>query len=209
MRLSYLLLFLCFTLFTTAQNFEGYISYNVEVESTTPEMPKNLLQQWFGTKFTVFFKDGGYVGLGDGTFMIYELFRPGDSLQYFKDGDSDSILYYKSLNVPEARATFTMKETADTILGYPCTLLTVDYGDRLGKYYFNKSLGIDTSAYTHFLIFNKREIVSRMESVYLKFEMEYPYGKAILTATEIHPLPLKESIFDFPKNTPIMPYPEE
>lgn len=121
--LSLILIFHCF--YSTAQNFEGFISYETSYNSKS----KNIsTKEVFGQETsmeTTYFKDGYYLQISTSDFMHYLLWRSEDTTQYFKNkSTSDTIWFEKTNSNPSRIDSFFVEKNADTILGYSCDKLT-------------------------------------------------------------------------------------
>lgn len=184
-----------------AQDFEGYIEYEIAYKVHTPTISIESLEQNFGTKSRTYFKNGFYKEITNSTYYSFQLFRYDKSEIYFTH-EVDDTLRISSIEAKDKNQKFEYEvfENAATVLGINCHKLVVKDGFGTKSYYYSSKYSLDAEFYRGFTSSNKDKILDLMEAVYLKLDMEYPYYTVFIEATKIKREKLNPTCFQIPKS---------
>jgi hypothetical protein len=186
---------------SSAQDFEGVITYKSTYLDSDMDMSITELEEMYGTETKTFIKNGFYMEVSNTNFIGYQLWRHCDTAVYYRHKRTDDTLLMNYTNLrPGGDFTFKLENNADTILGYPCDLLTVKNDRGTIKYYFSSEFSLDPEYYVNYSHSNKYEIVKLMESIYLRLSVSYEYMHVDLIAVDIERRDLPEKIFEVPEN---------
>lgn len=181
--------------------FEGKIMYKNEYIIKTDKVDSTYLDKIFGKTANLSFKEGNYLELYDGGFMLEQLYNKHDNKTYYKKNQSDT-LYWFDCGMPEQKILkFEINPKKEKILGIDCDELVTYYDNKTVSFYFNPdTLKINPDWYKNFTISNKNLNTQKMKAVYLKYKIEYADFIATVTATSIIRQKIDDELFSVPNN---------
>jgi len=167
--------------------------YRIKTDKVTPE----YMDKIFGKTADLYFKEGNYLEIYDGGFMLEQLFRKSDNKYYIKKNASDSLFWYDCGKPGQKMLKSEINPKKETILGILCDEYITYYDNKTVTFYYNSdTLQIDPDWYSKFTLTNKNINAHRMKAMYLKFKIEYPDFLFIVTATSINPGIIEDKTFD-------------
>jgi hypothetical protein len=192
--------------FFSCQNsyFEGTISYNMEYIDETGGMNKENAKKYMGDKQVYFFKRNKYKSVMNGV-LNTTLFYTGKDTLYNKIKGIKELMYINTMAQEEKIISFEIKKNQTTILGYNCDVLDVITTDGTMKYYFNNSIKINSDLFKRHEVGFWRFCLDKTEGALpIKWEVNTSGLKLTTIASEIEQKKLKDSIFQLPKDLPLV-----
>ena len=181
--------------------FEGNMKFKNEYSIKTDKVTPEYLDKIFGKTADLYFKEGNYLEIYDGGFMLEQLYRKADNRNYIKKNQSDSLFWYSCATPGQKMVKYEINPNKETILGILCDEYITYYDNKKVTFYYNKdTLKINPEWYYPFTLTNKNVNTSRMKSAYLKFKIEYADFLFTVTATSITHKKIDDKIFDLKPN---------
>ena len=181
--------------------FEGKIMYKNEYIIKTNKVDSAYLDKIFGKTADLSFKEGNYLELYDGGFMLEQLYNKHDNKTYVKRNLSDTLYWFDCGTPGQKMLKFEINPKRENILGIECDELVTYYANKTVSFYFNSdTLRINPEWYKNFTTSNKNLNTQKMNAVYLKNKIEYADFIATVTATSITWQKIDDKLFSVPKN---------
>jgi hypothetical protein len=181
--------------------FEGKILYKNEYIIKTNKVDSVYLDKIFGKTADLSFKEGNYLELYDGGFMLEQLYNKHDNKTYVKRNESDTLYWFDCGTQGQKMLKFEINPKRENILGIDCDELVTYYDNKTVSFYFNSdTLRINPEWYENFTTSNKNLNTQKMKAVYLKYKIEYADFIATVTATSITRQKIDDKSFSIPKN---------
>ena len=183
---------------TSAQIFQGSITYNNTYVSKLPNITDKQWGTMVGTIQEYFIKDGDYKSVTNGTYVSWQLYIQSENKIYTRMGASGSVIWRAGDKNDDMVLKSELKPSAAQLMGYLCDELTLTWKSGIQKYYFSPRLGVDTKLYSKHLFGNWYAYLSKANALPIKSIIETPQFIMTSTATAIKPGRLDDSIFRLP-----------
>jgi hypothetical protein len=207
LKLKLLPLFIGFSMFS--QNFEGTVTYKIEMLNPYPEQIRDSiwqekLKEKFGEKgFEIqkyFFKDNKYISEKEtDNGKKYEVYDPKDGLIYNWTAKSDSVITKNSKICQDDVFEIIDNEDFKTILNIKCKSIIVKTRTQKIKIWYNSNyLKINPELYKGFIYNNLIFIYQKIKCLPLRIEKYGEMGQLVQTAIEFNEIAVNESKFMIP-----------
>lgn len=205
MKKLFLLLLTSFSLFAqnSTKEFEGIIKYNHKVIAKESTYNVDYDYSAIGKNSEYYYKNGDYKFVNHDCYFKADLFKSKELNNYLVLDKSDTVFVVNSRITDVQIVDFTIKKSAETILGYSCNVLTLTLKptDKDGpisyrRYYFSKQLSINPE---HFKLCKGNAydfIFEKAKALPLKIEFEWPNRTIVWDAYEVKKQPLKDDLFE-------------
>lgn len=188
-----LLLLTTSTLF--GQNFEGWITYKVEMENPYPEFisdslwQESLKKQWGERKYMLqkyFYKNGDYISeIEAGKQKGFQAFNPKDGLLYSWQDKSDTAITLNSKKFIDVFKEIIHSEETDTILGIPCKSIIVKSSLGEMTLWYNKiHFKMDSKHYIGHIYGHWEQILKEISCLPIKMEQKGMVTQTIIEYKE-------------------------
>jgi hypothetical protein len=186
-----------FDAFAQQKDFEGILTYRIQVESKNELISNRALMNMMAltNSTTVMIKHGNYRQISGITDSYY---ITKDQRAYIKFKGVDT-LYYLDYSDDTTSVTKVFKSTAKrNIAGFECNELTVQTGDNTRKYYYSPLLYMNPQ-YDENNKINRYDIFAKeTSSLYLATTDEGNSYSISQTCTKITTSPVNDSVFSLP-----------
>lgn len=183
---------------SSAQNFEGQITYVNTYKSKNPQVADEQWTAMLGDTQQYKIKGENYRSDTNGTMMQWVLFIKQDNKLYSKIATSPVVYYNDATVQGDEIYKSELNKDVLTVLGYSCDELVLTCKNGIQKFYFNAKFGIDPKLFENHKIGNWYDFVSRSKALPLKTVLETNMFTLESTATEIKPMQLDAQLFALP-----------
>lgn len=201
-------LFFCST-YLSAQDFEGWISYKMEMPNPFPEQIseeqfQQILKEQFGERgyavSKIYYKDQNYMSeLDMGKETGFQLYVPESKLLYSWQAESDTVTTVDTQRKMDALKEVTLTDETETILGIDCKMAIVKSNLGETKVWYNKDhLKMDAALYRGHVYGDWEAILEIANCIPLKIETKSLGGTFILTAMEYNAENVEAAKFTLP-----------
>lgn len=192
--------------------FEGVISYNVELELKNKNLNKEAIEDYFGRKKKYYFKNGKYKWITQNANLEYELYNYDIDKDHSisKTSNSDT-LYFKDFTNSSDYVSNVDSVNVERICGILCQGLEFSVSNAENTtmmrtlYFPIDSLIYSKEYYAKQIAMGNNTIHSYGNSIPLKLVLDsetIPF-KITYTATKIKAMKIKDNQFQIKKNAPI------
>jgi hypothetical protein len=190
--------------FPVQKEFEGTITYDVKVESKTPNISSEELQELYGTTMTKYFKDGNFKMVYNGKDINTIYFINKDNNEYDYRNGIDT-LFVTSYDTAIRKLTSSTVGEGETILNRKCKSLIHQTDSTANYYWYDPSLYINPKNFEKSLYSFTDVYFEQAKSPWLKFKYDGENLRITYTAVKIKEENLKDNIFTLP-NLPLAYY---
>jgi hypothetical protein len=187
-------LLFCSTLLS-AQNFEGWISYKMEMPNPFPEQIseeqfQQILKEQFGERgfavSKIYYKGKNYMSeLDMGKETGFQLYVPESKLLYSWQAESDTVTTVDTQRKMDGLKEVTLTDETETILGIECKMAIVKSNLGETKVWYNEDyLKMDAALYEGHVYGDWEAILEIANCIPLKIETKGLGVTFTLTATE-------------------------
>jgi hypothetical protein len=213
--LKTLILILFIPVFTYSQivsdEFEGIIKYNHKVIAKDSSYNVEYDYSGIGKNSEYYYKEGDYIFVNHNSYFKADLFKSKELHNYLILNNSDTVFYLDSKVSDIEVIEYNIKESADTILNYPCDLITLKLKPvnkespiSFRRYYFSKQLHINPDHFKQCKGNAYELIYENTKSLALKIEYEWPNKVITWEAYEVTKQKLDDAIFKKQNNWILM-----
>lgn len=188
---------LCLTVFAQQKDFEGVMTYRVEVQSKSELISNRAIMNLLatGNTMTIAIKHGNYrqtSGVTDSYFIsrdqkVYLKFKGVDTL-YYLDYDSDTT----------AVTQVSKSEEKRNIAGVECKLLTIKLGSITRKYFYSPGIYMNPDYDKNNTIGRYDVFARETSSLYLGFEEENKSYSLAENCVRMQQAAVNDSVFNLP-----------
>jgi hypothetical protein len=185
------------TVFAQQKDFEGIMTYKIEIQSKSDLISNRAIMNMLatGNTMTIAIKHGNYrqtSGITDSYFIskdqkVYLRFKGVDTL-YFLDYNSDTTAVTQVSKSDEKR----------NLVGVECKLLIVKLGSIIRKYYYAPSIYMNPDYDKDNAIGRYDVFAKETSSLYLGFEEENKSYSLSENCVRVQPSAVNDSVFDLP-----------
>jgi hypothetical protein len=192
-----------------SQNFEGSITYKVEVANPMPDKISDsdwqkIKKEKFGEKGYLvqkyYYKENNYLSeIEAGNQKGYQVYNPKDGLLYAWQLNSDSAVTVDSKKTLDTFVGFKESEKTETILGIPCKSVIVETS--FGKtilWYNSNYFKMDAKFYAGHTYGHWEQILKRIGCLPLKIESAGLMNHMVQTAIEYKQTSVSPEQFKIP-----------
>lgn len=194
----FLLILFPLTLLAQKKEFEGILTYKVDVKSKKPEFSdkywKNILGA--GDNVTVQVKQGNYLRQSG---MVTEYHNPKQEKVYMKFEGIDTLFYQDYSSDSSTLINISKSNETKKIAGYDCNAITIKTSSATRQYYYAPLLYSNP-------VYDKNNKISRFDiyisetsSIYLSESSEYESFTYSEFCTSVEQKSLNESAFKLPE----------
>jgi hypothetical protein len=191
----------------SAQSFEGKVTYANSYKSKLPNMTGEQFTSMMGDKQEYFIKDGNYKSSMNGTILQWQIYRLKDNKLYTKMAVQPAIFYHEGTFSDDEVIKSEINKGVTEVLGYKCDELVLTTKKGTQRFYFNPVTKISSDFFKNHKFGNWSEVMSKINALPLKMNVETPEFSMESVATEIQPMKLDEKIFELPEGMPIQKSP--
>lgn len=185
---------------SSAQTFEGKITYQDKYVSKMPNLNDQQFTAMMGSSRTYVIKGGNYKFSTNGSLLEWQLYSNNDNKLYTKMGNSLFILWTDAGDTKDEVLKAVVNKSVINILGYQCDELVLTCKTGTQKFYFCNKLPIDGSLYAKHRFANLSEYIARTNAVPLKIVVDNPQFTLESTATAITKEKIDDNLFLLPNN---------
>lgn len=199
------LLFLAIPISVTyTQNFEGKVTYKVSYETKNPEVTDHLWETRLGTELDFYFKTGNYKVNSNGALVEWQLYLNKTNKIYKKIKDETSVFGTDASMVVDSLVSYETKEEVKAILGHTCKQIILICKGGTYEYHYSNKFKLDFNQYSKHEFDNWASYLKLSGSVPLKIVIENKQYRLVMTAINIEPIPLDDSLFVMPPELKII-----
>lgn len=197
-----------------AQNFEGTITYKMEVFNPNPDVITT--EQWetqkkatFGElgyiKQVYYYKGENYLcEMTIGDQEGYQLYNPKDKLLYSWQKGSNEAVSVDTTNFPDEISEVKYLEEKETLLGIVCNVMLISSKAGTMKIWYNKNkFKVDPSLYKGHVYGHWDRILQEIGCLPLKIEQKGYMYNGLQTAIDFKEQSIKDSKFILPTFTTV------
>lgn len=189
--------------------FEGVVQYELEFEPKSDKILESRLQELYGAKVEMLFKNGDYVKnyySSSGALLRKTYLDLIGNKSYSKDVDNDTIYW---VNIARNDSKTTFKRTKDSLINnHPTIVLKTStivagpgFGNKSyeveGTLYFSKEYLVNPVWYVNYLEGNFNEQIKVGKGIQLLYISENGLWKKSMTAVSIEPKKIKGNEIKF------------
>jgi hypothetical protein len=195
---------LCFSLMSLIKKverkneFEGIITYSIELKSKKEYLSSEKLSQLYGSEMNLFIKNGNYKMVYNGNDIkeVYYLKKINKEYSLRKNMDT---LYMASLEKEDRQLNSSkIIDTVVMINQRPCKVLINKVDNIINIYYFDTTLYLNPKNYKNYKFNYANLYYEKAKSQWLKYEFQGTSFNLIYTAKKIVEKKLNDSIFELP-----------
>jgi len=195
------LLFVYF--FSSAQPFEGQITYQNSYKSKVPGVSNKDYADMYGKSYVYSIKEGDYKIVTSNGMINWQLYINKDNKIYNKIANAEAIVWIDGRQNFDSIISTEIKKNATEVLGYACDELTIICKNSIEKYYFSSYLPVDISKFTQHLYGHWYDYLKVSATIPLKTITENDQFVTTSTVTNVKEMKLSESLFQLPRNAKI------
>jgi hypothetical protein len=189
--------------------FEGMIVYEHTYETDDPRINVKQLEQFFGTKSEFYYKNGNFLQLFNGSFMISDVYHVKENKSYSKLKGNDTLFVNDCSQPNETITESTTEDVKDTILGKKCKAFYFKSKNlkgepyRQSKFVFSTEPKINYALFTNFKFASYNVIYPALKALPLSLKSSYagqPF-RIKMTAVSIKKTKLDDKFFALPFHT--------
>lgn len=205
MKCFLLSFFLVNALFVHAQSFEGKVIYKNEHKSKLPQYSDAQLDHILGDKQEYYIKGNNYKSIFNGNYIRSHLYVGKENKAYTHYAQSDTLYIEDCGKNRDSIISFEILKNQDTIMGIACDMLVIKKASGfIKKVFFNSNYyKINPELFKLHTYGNWYFTLSKIQAVSLKSIVETAEYTLIVTAQEIIPMKLDETLFTLPQNQPV------
>jgi hypothetical protein len=204
--------------FVHAQNFEGSITYQVQMHNPMPDMiPDSVwqaqVQETFGDKSGMtqkyFYKGKQYMSMIDmGVQNGFQVYNPKDRLIYSWQKDSTEAITLDSRKYIDELVSIKSIEAPDTVMGIPCKAIVVESKmTKITLWYNSDYFKVDESLFKGHKYGHWEAIIKKTKCLPLKMETKGFVVHMVQTMVDYKEQKLDDKLFELPKFESIMKNP--
>jgi hypothetical protein len=192
-----LLNILSLILFAQQKDFEGIMTFKVDVQSKSELISSHAIMNMLATRntMTVAIKQGNYRQTSGGTEFyyisknqkVYIKFKGIDTLYYIEYGSDTSVV-----------TKISKSDEKKMIAGLECKLITIQSGTTSRRYYYSPSLYMNPEYDRNNKIGSFDAFAKETSSLYLGFTEETQSYSLSRTCTKVEKVSIDDSIFKLP-----------
>jgi len=189
------------------KEFEGVIKFKHKVIALDSTFDVNYDYSIIGKFSEFYYKNGDYKFANHDSYFKMDLFKSNEPSNYLVMDKSDTVLVLDSKVMDVEIIDYNIKESIDTIAGYPCSVLTLKLRPANSKepisyrrYYFSKQLPINPF---HFASCKRNAyefIYGQAKALPLRIEFDWPNRIVVWEAYEVENQKLNDKIFEKESN---------
>lgn len=191
-----ILILLATTLTSSAQIFEGKMTYSNTYQSKLPNLKSEQLNSMMGTKQEYYIKGNNYKSLFNGLFTKMQIYQGEENRSYTLTAKSDTLYWEDYSKNKDVVVNFETQKNKDTIMNISCDVLIVSTDKSKTYYYYSSKYGINPEMFIKHNYGNWYYIVSKTKALPLKTVHETAQFILTSTAIEIKPMELGKQFFD-------------
>jgi len=191
-----ILILLATTLTSSAQIFEGKMTYSNTYQSKLPNLKSEQLNSMMGTKQEYYIKGNNYKSLFNGLFTKMQIYQGEENRSYTLTAKSDTLYWEDYSKNKDVVVNFETQKNKDTIMNISCDVLIVSTDKSKTYYYYSSKYGINPEMFIKHNYGNWYYIVSKTKALPLKTVHETAQFILTSTAIEIKPMELDKQFFD-------------
>ena len=179
--------------------FEGVLTYRLQVKSLTPKMSDEEAARPFGKEERSYYRRGNEkVEVSDGLAEMY-LYRCDLNREFMQLRGQDRLLVYDGAKPQKGLSDFATGESNETILGYPLRFVIMRYDDGTeDRLFFGDTLPVDPRRFADRRVLHQNRYYERACALPLRHEMQGQVIVVTKTATKIEERQLSEDLFKVP-----------
>ncbi len=209
MRNYLAVLFVWFTITISGQtNFEGIIKYDLAFHDKTGKMDDDQAKQFMGSEQTYYIKGNKYKSSMNGMLKVTQYYTGRDTL-YNQMLGVNSLMFIDAKQKNEEVLSIDIKKNQLNVAGYTCDLLEIKTNKGTMQYYYNESIKVTPEDYKNHkygLWFYCLEKTGG--ALPLKMVTDVTSLKLSIEAKSVEIKNLDNSIFEIPKNLPLVESPK-
>jgi hypothetical protein len=196
-----------FSVFATAQSFEGVAVYQNTYVSKLPQLTNEQLNAMMGTKQEYSMKGGNYKSVFNGSFVQSQLYRQADNKMYMKMGNDEALYWTDGATNKDEVVDFKILKNQEEILGVMCDALVVTSKTNKVTVYFNSKYKIDPTLFKGHAYGNWNFIIEKTKALPLKTLLENAQFSLTSIAQEVKPAKVSDETFALPAGVVTKPSP--
>lgn len=190
------------------EEFEGVIKYNHHVIAKDSSYDVSYDYSALGKFSEYYYRDGDYKFVNHDCYFRSDLFKHEELKNYLLLDNSDTVLCINSRKPDVDILDFSVKRLADTIINYPCDLITIKMkpNDRdspvsYRRYYFTRKLPVNPAHFKNCKGNAYDFIYETAQSLPLRIEFEWPNRIIVWEAYEVSKQKIDKNLFELQKNS--------
>lgn len=181
---------------TTAQTFEGKITYANDYQSKLANLKSEQLNAMMGTKQDYYIKGSNYKSVFNGAFTKMQLYKASENKSYTLTEKNDT-LYWEDYSINKDEAVkYELQKNKETVLGITCDVLIVEAKKSKTYFYFNSKYSVNPELFKQHNYGNWFYTISKTKALPLKTVYETDQFILTSTATEIKEQKLEDNFFE-------------
>ena len=192
-----LTIFLSANLFAQQKDFEGVLTYKVDVRSKKPEFSniywRNIMG--YGDQLTISIKQGNYLRQCG---ITTEYHSQGIPKVFIKINGIDTLFYLDYDSDSSTLVSVTKKDEQKKIAGFDCSSITIKTSRSTNQYFYAPALYMNPEYFKGYKLSKYDEYLKHTSSVYLATNDEYEAFILSSTCTNVEQKKLDESVFKLP-----------
>ena len=121
---------------TTAQTFEGKITYANDYQSKLANLKSEQLNAMMGTKQDYYFKGSSYKSVFNGAFTKMQVYKAAENKSYTLTGKNDTLYWEDYSTNKDEAVKYELQKNKEIILGIACDVLIVEANKSKTYFYF-------------------------------------------------------------------------
>ena len=191
------------------KDFEGIIKFKLDFRDKTGQMSKEQVKQLLGDEQVYYLKKGKYKAQMNGLLKMTLFYNNTDTLYTKMTGQN--VLLYNLVNEDEGEkiVSHEFSDVTETIAGVKCKLFIVKTSKGIRKYYYSNEVKIDPKYYENHK-FGLWDYFMKMTNggVSIKSIADLDDSYQSIEAVSIEKKKIDDTIFERPKNLPLMKAPK-
>ena len=183
---------------TTAQTFEGKITYANDYQSKLANLKSEQLNAMMGTKQDYYFKGSSYKSVFNGAFTKMQVYKAAENKSYTLTGKNDTLYWEDYSTNKDEAVKYELQKNKEIILGIACDVLIVEANKSKTYFYFSSKYSVNPELFKQHNYGNWYYTISKTNALPLKTVYETDQFILTSTATEIKELKLEDSFFEVP-----------
>ena len=183
---------------TSAQSFEGKITYQNSFKSKMPTVSDDLFNEMMGNTWEYSMKGASYHTTSNGTFMQWQMYLPKDNKLYTKFSNSPAILWNDAAVNADSVTKTELNKNALEVLGNSCDELILTCMSGVQKYYFSSKYKVDPALFQNHKFGNWYAVMAQAKAIPLKMIIENVQFTLESVATSIKNEKVNAQLFALP-----------
>ncbi|MEN1784639.1 MAG: DUF4412 domain-containing protein [Bacteroidota bacterium] len=206
--IPFVLALLCAFTIAAQTDFEGTITYNIKFQDKTGKMTDAQAASFMGMEQTYYLKGNHYKSVMDGHLKMTQYYTGKDTL-YSTMAGVNALIYIDAKQNKEKVISSNITKGQEVVAGYPCDVLEIKTDKSTTTYYFSPEIRTNPEGYANHNYGLWAYCLEQTKGALpLKTTITSAEMQLSMEAKTVAAGPLEDTIFELPKDLPLMKSPE-